>query len=31
VCLRELITAPEYVSANFAIPIFLGKDAAGGR
>jgi S-DNA-T family DNA segregation ATPase FtsK/SpoIIIE len=29
VCLRELITAPEYNSANFAIPLFLGKDAAG--
>lgn len=29
VCLRELITAPEYDSANFAIPLFLGKDAAG--
>lgn len=29
VCLRELVTSPEYTSANFAIPLFLGKDAAG--
>ncbi len=27
--LRELITSPEYRSADFALPVFLGKDAAG--
>jgi DNA segregation ATPase FtsK/SpoIIIE-like protein len=29
VCLRELLSAPEYESGSYAIPIFLGKDAAG--
>ena len=29
VCLRELVTAPDYNSASYAIPVFLGKDAAG--
>ncbi len=29
VCLRELVTAPEYQSSNFAIPVFIGKDASG--
>ncbi|MBI4882298.1 MAG: DNA translocase FtsK 4TM domain-containing protein [Planctomycetes bacterium] len=27
--LRELISSPEYRSADFALPVFLGKDAAG--
>ena len=29
VCLRELVTSPDYKSASYAIPVFLGKDAAG--
>lgn len=29
VCLRELVTSSDYHSQNYAIPVFLGKDAAG--
>jgi len=27
--MRELLTSPDYVSQNFAVPVFIGKDAAG--
>lgn len=27
--LRELVTSPDYQSSNYAVPVFIGKDAAG--
>ncbi|MFH0944566.1 MAG: DNA translocase FtsK, partial [Planctomycetota bacterium] len=27
--MRELLTSPDYESQNFAVPVFIGKDAAG--